>query len=190
MEPLSTLVLVAAFLAPVPLTKRPDWVVDSCVSNQSVGVVGTNTNQLVSAPMVETESILMSPPLSMVLDRRVLLAQEIQTYKFLKNGWDGKGSVSAFPESMAAAMQFVEQLPGGLPLPGAMLSSSGEVGFYWDIQGGYADLSFASDGLGSFFSRTHEGQEYFQEALAVESLTREWFFHVLGAMTAPKMEAA
>jgi len=122
MEPLSTLVLVAAFLAPVPLTKRPDWVVDERVSRHSTGATGTNTNELVSAPMVATESILMPPSPSMVSDRRVLLAQEIQTYKFLKNGWDGEGSVAALPESMAAALRFVDQLPGGLPLPGAMLS--------------------------------------------------------------------
>lgn len=190
MDPISTLVLVASFLAPVPLTKRPEWAEKVCLSDYSQGASTTNTTVLISASTVSTASILMEPSSSPILDRRVLLAHEIQSYKFLKDGWDGSGGVSAFQKSMDAALYFVEKIPGGLPLPGAMLSSSGEVGFFWDVESGYADINFAPDGSASFFSRTHSGQEYFQESLAGDSFTREWFFQVLGAVSAPKTKAA
>lgn len=190
MEPLTTMALVAAFLAPVPLTRRPDWSLGSHVIKHPISTVGLNTNDLLIAPQVPTEFILMSASQNLSLDRRDLLTKEINAYESLKDGWDGGGSSHASSASVSAALQFVSRLPGGLPLPGAMMSSVGEVGFYWDFEGGYADISFSSDGAASFFSRTHEGQEYFQESLVVEAFTRDWFFQVLGAMAAPQTKTA
>ena len=185
MEPLTTLALVAAFIAPVPLTRRPDWIVDRQVRHFI-----NSTTELVSATSAPTESILMAIPQDTLMDGRMRLTQEIKAYQTLVEGWDGEGSVQAASESVAFAMYFIGQLPGGLPLPHTMLSSSGEVGCYWDGESGYADISFSPDGTASFFSRTSSGEEHFAESLPREIFVRNWFFDRLGPITAPKLDAA
>jgi hypothetical protein len=190
MDPVSTLILVASFLAPILPTKRPEWLEKSLAADYSQEVNTTSTTKLVSASPVLTASILLTQLPTAIFDRCTLLAQEIQTYKFLNDGWDGVGSVSACQKSIDAALYFVGKIPSGLPLPSAMLSYTGEVGLFWDAESGYADINFTSDGYSSFFSRTYNGQEYFQESLANASFTREWFFQVLGAVSAPNTQAA
>ena len=111
-------------------------------------------------------------------------------YSEFEDGWDGEGSVAATGTCGDAALAFIDSLPGGLPLPGIMMSFSGEIGFYWDLSGGYADISFAKDGVGSFFSRSSQAQEVFIEELKQGQFTRDWFFGQLGAMAAPVLQAA
>jgi len=190
MEPLTTLALVAAFLAPVPLTRRPDWASEARAAGERPITESTDTNKIVSATPVITDSILMPNSSPVYLDRRELLAQELRAYEMLQAGWDGEASIKPSAESIAAALTFLERFPGGLPLPSPMMSSVGEAGLYWDMQGGYADISFAADQSFSFFSRTHTGVEVFQDALRTEQLDRDWFFHVLGEMASPQIQAA
>lgn len=190
MEPLSTLALVAAFLAPVPLTRRPDWVVGSRASKVPELIVESDARELSAPSTVATDSILMPSLPRIFSDHRELLAREVKTYAFLEDGWDGEGSARPTEYSTLEALRFIDRLPGGLPPPHAMVSSAGELGFYWDLEGGYADISFAADGSASFFSRTHSGQEFFQEALNSDNFSREWFFQVLGVMAAPQVAAA
>lgn len=124
------------------------------------------------------------------LDPVDFLRAKANEFALLEDGWDGDTSVAPSQASVAAALGFIDRLPGGLPLPGIMVSSQGEIGFYWDLNGGYADISFSSAGEGSFFSRTPMGQEEFFDELAVASLDRKWFFDRLGAMAAPHRRVA
>lgn len=187
MEPLSTLVLVAAFLAPVPLTKRPDWDFGSLDSRVDSG---PTTNELVMAPTVITDDVVMPTSASSVSDRRVYLAQKVREFQALTDGWDGVGSVAALRNSIEASVSFIDCLPGGIPLPNAMVAATGEVGFYWDLDGGFADINFEGNGSASFFSRDRSGVEYFAEGLTQETFSRRWFFEVLGELASPSKLAA
>jgi hypothetical protein len=186
MEPLSTLALVAAFLVPVPLTKRPDW----NEQPKAINVFSDPTDVLVSPSAETLTASLLVPIQPAVWDRSDFLVGEVQTYRDLKDGWDGKGSKAVTQKSFDAALQFIRCLPGGLPLPKAMVSSVGEVGFYWDLPEGFADISFGPDGVASFFSRHSNGHESFFDDLETDVFTRTWFFDVLGAMAAPLHKAA
>ncbi len=190
MEPISTLALVAAFLAPIPLTKRPDWS-ESLGRTEHFSIADrAPTNELIAPPDVATESIVLSPLANTVLDKRILIKREIEGYRFLENGWDGESSQSANSQSIQNACEFIDCLPSGLPLPGAMLSAAGEVGFYWDLEGGFADISFSTDGSASFFSRTVAGMEFFQDAIMLNELNPAWLFRKLGALATPRLRAA
>jgi hypothetical protein len=123
-------------------------------------------------------------------DRAERLREKAREYAEFQDGWDGDGSLRPFARSSEAALKFIDQLPGGLPLPGIMVSAAGEIGFYWDLNGGYADISFSESGAGSFFSRTLAGEEEYLADLQVAGLGRDWFFERLGAMAAPKHAAA
>ena len=123
-------------------------------------------------------------------DLRDALRDEAHRYQRLQDGWDGDGSTKPGEASIEAALSFIDRLPAGLTLPGIMLSSEGEVGFYWQLPSGYADISFDSAGAASFYSRPAVGAEVFLENLAMDTFTRTWFFQQLGEMDAPTRQAA
>lgn len=187
-DPISTLALVAAFLAPVPLTKKPEWSARAQNPVDSTSPVDKTWSTGFSGLRGETEEVVSAN--YQLLDRSEILALEVKSYARLPEGWDGPGSVQANSTSLTAALAFVEILPGGLPLPRPMVSSSGEVGFYWDLERGFADISFEANGSASFFSRTHEGQEAFQDGLKVNELSRNWFFESIGYLASPQSNAA
>jgi hypothetical protein len=186
MEPISTLALVAAFLAPAPLTKRPDW-------NEVPSVIHLRsdpTDVLVISPVVaETEAVVKHVQTA-ALDKSDFLLREVATYGALKDGWDGEGSKAVSAQSMQAAVNFVKTLPGGLPLPGAMVSGEGEVGFYWDLPQGFAEIRFDEAGSGTFFSYHKGGLEAYIQDLKAEVFTRSWFFESLGGLASPHQKAA
>jgi hypothetical protein len=186
MEPLSTLALVAAFLAPAPLTRRPDW----SEQPSAIHFHSDPTDVLVvPAAGVETEAVVNHAP-SVAFDKSDYLLREVDTYKALKAGWDGEGSKAVSELSMQTAVNFVKLLPGGLPLPGAMVSSEGEIGFYWDLPQGFAEIRFDDAGMGTFFSHHSAGSETYIQDMKAEVFTRSWFFESLGALASPNQKAA
>jgi hypothetical protein len=118
------------------------------------------------------------------------LRDEAIRYASLSDGWDGPSSIAVSVASRNSALAFIDVLPPGLPLPKIMVSPEGEIGFYWDLGGGYADISFSENGRGSFFSRTTSSQEEYLEDLAEGSFSRDWFYQRLGEMAAPSLKAA
>lgn len=193
MEPLTTLMLVCAILAPTPLTNRPEWATSDHSKIKSVLTspdVHTTFYEPTTAFLSATDSILMRAPSNIFVDRRDLLASEVKVYKSLTMGWDGSESVPPSVSSIDSALTFITKLPGGLPLPRPMISSIGEVGFYWDMDGGFADISFTNDGKASFFSRSTLGIEEFHEDMHIQTFTRDWFFLALGELSSPQTLAA
>jgi hypothetical protein len=189
MEPLSTLALVAAFMVPAPLTRRPEWVflrssIDAPAARPS------ETDQPLFATSSPTEQLLDPVGSNVRPDLKMVLQSELELYLALPEGWDGDGSRKAAPRSYEAANAFIESFPAGLPLPRPMFSASGHIGFFWDLPNGFADLSFDEDGTASFFSRSRDGVENYADELTVDGLTREWAFHSLGAVAAPVLQAA
>ena len=127
---------------------------------------------------------------SATVDPTDLLRDEVLKFASLTAGWDGSGSMAASEQSRNAALAFLDCIPKGLPIPGAMMSQDGEIEFFWDLPHGYADITFEPTGLASFFSRSSNSTEEFIEALNESAFTRAWFFERLGALAAPVALAA
>lgn len=188
MEPISTLVLTAAFLAAAPATRKPSWELELFHSQAGVLVEGKSTTILLGdipgalQPQTEIRIDTRANAQSGILSPRELLKREVSAYSDLSDGWNGDGSVPPSGLQLQIGLQFAEGIPAHLPLPRPMLSSMGEFGFYWDLEGGYAEFSIEADGRGTFFSRDRAGKERFQEDLAIEDLRPEWFWTSLGSL--------
>lgn len=172
MEPLSTLALVAAFLAPIPVTKKLEW--ERPLSYTTQGQLTTPT-----AAVGSFEPVTAAPAFDATggtYNKLEAIAGEVRLYSELPAEWDGDGSRTPSASSVNAATEFLMKSPGGLPLPKPMLSQNGEVGFFWDLERGYADISFDENGAASFFSRAHDGKEFFQESILVVDIDASWFF--------------
>lgn len=81
---------------------------------------------------------------------------ELNAYLELADDWDGPGSKAPSAEPIATAIGFMDRLPSGIPLPKPMLSSSGEVGLYWDVDAIYADVAFEGGDAFSLFIRNRQ----------------------------------
>lgn len=81
------------------------------------------------------------------------LKQELVSYKDLKDNWDSYGATPPTEGSVNDAINFLYALPEDIPLPKAMLSTSGEPSLYWDTDEGYADIAFDGPNQASFYMR-------------------------------------
>jgi len=89
-------------------------------------------------------------------EARPLALQKIQSkissFSKFDQGWDGFDGVPANRQGVDDASAFLMQLPHSAAIPTPMLSSSGEIGLYWERGSKYAEVGFAGDGLYYFFS--------------------------------------
>ncbi|NMQ29724.1 hypothetical protein E4Q23_19290 [Candidatus Accumulibacter phosphatis] len=113
-----------------------------------------------------TEMCLQLGASSGVHSKRELLQRLIGQFAATHSGWNGEGSVAPSAVAVNAARTFLESIPPGIALPTPMLTEIGEMEFYWSLPTGYADISFDAEGIGSFFVRDQDGNEFFAESLA------------------------
>lgn len=101
---------------------------------------------------------------------------ELADYASLSDGWDGDESVAPSSFSLAQARLLLGHLPGGIPFPQPMLSSEGEVGFYWNSKVAFADLSIKPDGTFSLYlkDKRPSGEESFFDAIPVDEGARSY----------------
>ena len=149
----------------------------------------SRTDAAIRSERSSTE-IKVAQPDTPLVDPIEVLKQTARTYATFVDGWDGEGSFAASAASVESSLAFIDQLPGGLPLPGIMLARDGELGFYWDLIGGYADISFSLGGSASFFSRSNAGEEQYIDEIPLHRITRSWFFEQLGQLASPTARAA
>lgn len=186
MEPVSTLIVAAAFLIPSVSTKRIVWEDNEGNSPKVVHVENKYTNKLILplSALPSTSNVLYPLDAIQALSGREQLKRETMAYFSLKPGWDGPDSVIPSLCSMETALQLIDYFPAQLPLPRPMLSFDGELGLYWDLEYGYAELSIEIDGEISFFSRTTLGVERFEEGISLSSFDYSWFWRELGHLDA------
>ncbi|HBQ88643.1 MAG TPA: hypothetical protein DD803_04180 [Alcaligenes faecalis] len=77
-------------------------------------------------------------------------------------------------EMLDIANQLIDYLPSGIPLPRPMISEDGEIGFYWDSPGVFADLEIEENGELSVFTKvkTSPPRESYTEGLKVSTELR------------------
>lgn len=195
MEPVSTFVLAVAMLASAPMTRRPTWDYAPPTFDRSHNVDGATEflipNDLSGEASVPSTASLIAGGQSGI--KGAVSPKEwlkLETAEYL--GISGAAHEGAAPsvEAMNSALIFIDAIPSRLPLPRPMLSSSGELGLYWDLPLGYAEASFESNGSVVFFSRSDDGVEHFQESLKVQALDSDWFWNNLGELDEMQLKAA
>lgn len=112
------------------------------------------------------------------------LKLEVVGYGEYQDGWNGLGSIGPSRSAISAALGVLDLLPGRLPLPRPMLSSDGELGLYWDLLNGYAEICFDADGSLTFFSRQNDGKESFAEGVDSLTLDALWYWSHIGPLEA------
>lgn len=192
MEPVSTLIVAAAFLVPAASTRRLIWDSNTEVKPQVSQEEKryTSVSLLPGTVLPITNYILYKPDVAPTLGFREQLKRETKSYSAFKPGWDGLGSSPPSAIAMDRALRLIDSLPAQLPLPRPMLSFNGELGLYWDLQGGYAELTFEVDGQISFFSRDLNGSEYFDENFESDVFDRSWILGEIRRFDMPFQAAA
>lgn len=180
-DPITSL-LIVSYLATTPITTRnPNYfdspkkysagVNDACYGRATEYTITTNYG-LATASLISPQSIRSIPP-----DCISLIKNELDTYRFLENGWDGEDSLKPTEQSITRAKTIIDNFPSGLPIPTPMLSRKGEVGFYWNNENFYADLQLESDKKISYYARKKSGDfpEIFHDGLLESTIIAEWF---------------
>lgn len=192
MEPISTLVLAAAFLAPAALTRRLIWETTPRLSSEA-NHADEKLTLIALLPGVTksaTSDLIHQIDASPALSTREQLKRETKSYSSLVAGWAGINSVVPSPSAMHIALGLIDSFPARLPLPRPMLSSDGELAFYWDLQHGYAELGIDKVGSVTFFSRASGGQERFEEQLSILGMSQSWFWEAIGHLDTTLKAAA
>lgn len=186
-DPISTVLAVAlavpTVLNKIPLEKRK-------LRDDAYVSEGLDTNRLVLKVAPEPTNLILQAKSGYVLDRLSLARAEVQEYGNFPNGWDGPRSVAPTELCNQSALEILDRFPAGLPVPVPMMSSNGEIGFYWSASDAYADVNIDPDGLASFFSKDADGKELFVEGLSPDKFDRNWFFANVGPFAAPQFIAA
>lgn len=193
MEPITVLTFAAfGFLAPVrPITQiderilDPDPIVDSSAAlsryQASDLMFGAGTS------MTEVAQVTLSE-VGEVYDPRGAIARELYDYLALDNGWDGEDSYAPDLKSINAAKRLLDLLPGGLPLPSPMLSTEGEVGLYWKLASGFADVVVHGEGHFSLFAKRKGlgAEEEFLDSVPITSAARQLIADKLSGLLAER----
>lgn len=79
---------------------------------------------------------------------------EIRSWILLENDWDGEGARQPSEKSIKDAVSFMHLIKESVELPEPMLHANGNVSFYWNDKGFYADLEFLGNGRIAYFIKT------------------------------------
>lgn len=178
-----TVIVLAGIAQPVPITQLT--ALDTPSIFQEYPIVQLSTlNVFTVAPVPSSELAVADLP---VLPTKIeMLRSEIRAYALLADGWDGDGSAAPAAENIADAIELTMHLPAGIPTPKPMISSSGEIGLYWNLEHAYADIAIEAGGHFSLFTRQKRGEqlEEFAEEVSVRNLSTAWISRQLAVLAA------
>ncbi|WP_290873394.1 hypothetical protein [Aquabacterium sp.] len=192
MDPISTFTLAAAMLVAAPATRKqifdcqPEAIKKEFIATDTVFLLPGNVAQ----PAAEYLIKIGSSPKFLSVSHREMLKREVGAYSDLTDGWNGPGTMPPPHEILDVALNMIDAIPARLPLPRPMISASGEIGLYWDLAGGYAEVGFDPNGEVTFFSRDQHGVERFENLRDLMILEQSWFWDRLGPFDSPAKEAA
>jgi hypothetical protein len=188
-DPISTVALVATFMMPLVPTRASDWTTKAIVRPFDDTRSSAGSESLISPSMSRplTEQItsqnIAGPGYGQ--DRLQLLTTELNLYRDLSDGWNGPDSVGPNSSDIDDAQGLVAQLSAGLPIPKAMISSSGTIGLYWNTDHAFADIEFEGDGKFSLFTRLKSSahDERFFDDQSLHAITPRWLSEQLAVLT-------
>jgi|688.fasta_scaffold72586_3 hypothetical protein len=180
-ETLSGTFLVTTLLFTSPQTQSPRWIIMPSINED----IRRHTKQTFVADLnheSSTSSVLYEPATRVESDARGKLLERLGRWKTLPDGWDGELSEAPIHGALNLAAMFIDTLPRDVSLPKAMLSSSGEIGLYWDTTEIYIDLEFGSDThFSAYFRDRLTGKERFVENLSMRSDDLDQFYKDIGS---------
>src|SRR5690349_9006389 len=139
MEPVTAALLAASLVVAPPSTSRIPW---ETAKKQSRAISSADPFEpLLRLDPAASEKTIIETPL-VVAGPRHSIAVELRSYEKLQTGWDCPESKEINKSSISSALTFLDQIPGGFPLPRPMASQSGEAGLYWDLEYAYVDVHF------------------------------------------------
>lgn len=190
MEPITTLLLYGALLAPAISTSAPKWSADAGVTARRV-VAERNTYfspQLVS---IETGGAVYKFSPNHFPSQIIRIISTLESYRTLGDGWGGEESLIPNGASIDAAIQFVRSMPAGVELPSPMISYEGQIGLYWSSTAGYVSIDFESNGHASLYSRNRQvGSDYFVDDIKLSECNQSWYEEALSALSSSSSRTA
>lgn len=103
---------------------------------------------------------------------------------YLADGWAGFDSVRPSDAAISEALAFAEMLLSNQEIQEPIISpaTDGEVNFFWENEHITVDLGFYGDGSYSYYAKTEDGQEFFEDHFRVDSvLSSEVLEHLIKA---------
>lgn len=199
MEPITSTLLVLATSAALT-TARPKWepkFSDGANSTEflepkkqaGTKVLGSSTTSNFSALGFDTQVHSLTSnkayPINQdffpsIYDRVI---KELDRYASLPDNWDGEGAVALSSEVRNNAETFINKYPANLPIPSPMLSTEGELSFYWNSDNLYVDLQFdGADLVSLYIHDRNSGEDLFHPPMNINDLSNDWFYITFGAM--------
>jgi hypothetical protein len=121
----------------------------------STAILGDYLNPAASAPsrvVVNDAGVQLLSPISWA-DGVDLLTGKLLSFRDYKANWDQEQACSPKVDAVYDAVDFLNFLPQGIPIPKPMVLASGDVALYWDDGGDmYAEIGF--DGSHAYYAYT------------------------------------
>lgn len=179
LDPITPALLIS-YLAcsPIP-TRKPDYF--GAVTKEFIlgdRITDLETRYTITDNYSPATDYVISPQFggNFYYDHLESIRNEIDSYGFLQDGWDGEDSFKPSIDVIERAKSLLGNLPSGLPNPTPMLSKSGDLGFYWNNESFYADLHFESEQSISLYIRNKiDGlNEFFFDDLPENLFNSNW----------------
>lgn len=135
------------------LSRDDDWHHPANTEN-FYNIVGLVDSDFISPSLIKLKNISHN-----LTSQYELILNKIELFSSLEDGWDGEYSVAPENAELQIAKNLIHSLPAGIPLPSAMLNSTGEVGFYWSNDNGYIDIEIESSEQFSVYARERSGEK-------------------------------
>jgi len=104
---------------------------------------------------------------------------ELDSYKELKNNWDGYGGVRPNDEIIITAQKFIDRLESlQIINPKIMVSGVGEIGLFWKNKNSYIEVDFDENEYFTYFYKINN-EIYGEDDIALSQDIPDRLLHVL-----------
>lgn len=180
-DPISGTFLATTLLFSTPQTRIPRWLIEPSIA-EAVLRDTEQTMFLDNYFEVMRPDVIYRPVTQVESDYRGKLLERLLGWRDLQEGWDGEQSEAPSHAAIDLAAELINALPQDVSLPKPMLSSSGEVGLYWDMSEKYVDVEFGADShFSAYFRNKNTGEEQLVENLSLNEAGLNSFFAAIGS---------
>ena len=139
-----------------PVTQEQGWVRRSVPATTALRRELTDAHILAPGLFATETDISFIQGANIAISRLDWVDAQIESYGSLEEGWDGPDSQPPQQAHIEAARSILRSLPAGTPIPKPMLSSSGDLGLYWEDPEWMADIAIDGDHEFSLFFRSRD----------------------------------
>ena len=118
--------------------------------------------------------VLHMPTITSFISEFEELENIVNNYSLLEEGWDGYDGVAASSDIVESALEVLKKVElHKLAIPSTMLSSSGNIGFYWENDPLYIQINIKPNN--KYFEYIEKGDTYYGEdnKLVTQDLSKQ-----------------